>query len=505
MKKNEKKGSDKSTKHKRYPLLLSLILAFILPLFTSAETTNIVMVDVSGSMAGYGYRGKNVFPKIKRELNNFVTMAKSKGQKTKIIQFASNIHENNGSKLVIRRGNTNLYKALLYSQKQIRTGRNNIFFITDGAHNMQPSLNDLCTELRKIKQQPKDSVYYYYVAFNESSKQSDMARLFDGKDNFVLLDSLYVPDNGEAKTTAQQHTSKVNSVKDVVANKKDIPCIWAYILVLFIVCLAFILWYLLPYILSVVPNLLRSVAKFNCFNGIVDKTLKIIGRSSQGFETFMNQPIKDKMQQIQRLTNMIYRYPANICQKELYKLNPKMRDLVENVHNMQTGNLPSSSDKGSWSGERGNSTFTLSDDYEWGNRYGDRMTVREWRKKYKISEPIKVEYKNGEPIYDPYSIAETKVPYKECYNYKDIKELHDPVNNNLKRELDPSLLNQSAADPVRDYIENTANDGSRNQGCRNTYHEKRDGETIQIVPDFIHKICTHNGGRSLASLVQKKL
>lgn len=61
MKKNEKKGSVKSTKHKRYPLLLSLILAFILPLFTSAETTNIVMVDVSGSMAGYGYRGINVF------------------------------------------------------------------------------------------------------------------------------------------------------------------------------------------------------------------------------------------------------------------------------------------------------------------------------------------------------------------------------------------------------------------------------------------------------------
>ena len=88
----------------------------------------------------------NVFPIIKRELNNFVTIAQSKGQKTKIIQFASNIHENNGSRLVIKRGNTNLYKALLYSQKQIRTGRNNIFFITDGAHNMQPSLNDLCTE-----------------------------------------------------------------------------------------------------------------------------------------------------------------------------------------------------------------------------------------------------------------------------------------------------------------------------------------------------------------------
>ena len=55
---------------------------------------------------------------------------------------------------------------------------------------------------------------------------------------------------------------------------------------------------------------------------------------------------------------------------------------------------------------------------------------------------------------------------------------------------------------ARDYIENAAVDGSRVSGARNTYHESMDGETIYVVPDFIHSICTHNGGRSVAALVQ---
>lgn len=168
------------------------------------------------------------------------------------------------------------------------------------------------------------------------------------------------------------------------------------------------------------------------------------------------------------------------------------------------GRLPSN-DKGTWSGEPGNSTFTLSDDYAWTDpKTGETMTVKELRKKYKIAKPIQVEYKNGEPIFDSYSVAETKTLYKENYNYSNLKDLHNPVNDNLNRELDPSLLDQSATNPARDFVENTANDGSRCSGCRNTYHEKRDGETIQVVPDFIHSICTHNGGRSLAAIVQKR-
>lgn len=123
--------------------------SFLLPLFAVAETTNIVMVDVSGSMAGYGYHSQNIMPKARRQLNDFVNFTQSNGHKIKIIQFASNIYETNCPNLIIRRGNTNIYKALLFSQEQIQTGRNNIFFITDGAHNTRPSVNDLYQKKNK--------------------------------------------------------------------------------------------------------------------------------------------------------------------------------------------------------------------------------------------------------------------------------------------------------------------------------------------------------------------
>lgn len=493
-------------------LLLSLVVVFLLPLFAVAETTNIVMVDVSGSMAGYGYHSQNIMPKARRQLNDFVNFTQSNGHKIKIIQFASNIYETNCPNLIIRRGNTNIYKALLFSQEQIQTGRNNIFFITDGAHNTHPSVNDLCAELEKIKQQHKDSVFYYYVALSESAKQSDVARLFNGMDNFVLLDSLYVPERVCAKVDVQKnakkvqrHVSQIKSAQKVVSCKESNGVIWLYVLALFaiIVCLVVIVLRLLPTILSAVPALMSSFWGFKCFEGIVDKALVKWACKRDGFDKFMNQPVKDKMQQIQRLTNYIYGKPSP--SDELNKLNPKMRELVEKTRINQMGNLPSLT-KGTWSGEPGNSSFTVNDEYIWTDRKtGESMPVRKWREKYNIKKPIEVKYKNGEPTYDEYSIAQTKVPYKENYNYSDIKDLHNPVNDNLKSELDPSVLDQSAANPVRDYVENTANDGSRKLGCRNTYHEKRDGETIQVVPDFIHSICTHNGGRSLAKMVQKKL
>lgn len=81
-------------------LLLSLVVVFLLPLFAVAETTNIVMVDVSGSMAGYGYHSQNIMPKARRQLNDFVNFTQSNGHKIKIIQFASNIYETNCPNLI---------------------------------------------------------------------------------------------------------------------------------------------------------------------------------------------------------------------------------------------------------------------------------------------------------------------------------------------------------------------------------------------------------------------
>ena len=84
--------------------------------------------------------------------------------------------------------------------------------------------------------------------------------------------------------------------------------------------------------------------------------------------------------------------------------------------------------------------------------------------------------------------------YSRNINFEKKVELTNP---NLKEIINPDQTD------VREYVENTAVDGTRVSGARNTYHEARDGETIYIVPDFIHKICNHNGGRAVARLVQK--
>ena len=70
------------------------------------------------------------------------------------------------------------------------------------------------------------------------------------------------------------------------------------------------------------------------------------------------------------------------------------------------------------------------------------------------------------------SLGTTTVEYKQNYNYKDLKDLHNPVNENLSRESwVKTKINKKAVNPTRDYIENAAVDGSRVSGARNTYHE----------------------------------
>lgn len=83
--------------------------------------------------------------------------------------------------------------------------------------------------------------------------------------------------------------------------------------------------------------------------------------------------------------------------------------------------------------------------------------------------------------------------------------MHNAVNIELeKRKWNKSLWDEGAYNPMRACVENLANDNIVVKGCRNTYHEKRDGKTVLIVPDFIHKLCRHNGGRAIAKIVQCK-
>lgn len=222
--------------------------------------------------------------------------------------------------------------------------------------------------------------------------------------------------------------------------------------------------------------------------------------SKDGVKRFMSLTIKDRMVNLKAITKHVFSLPEAERKKVLASMSEPMRNKVVKMRELMTSRMPPKpSPKGRWAGERGNSDFILDDNYVWNGQ-----SVRDLKKKYHIEGELRVRYRDGEPIFDKSnSLASTKVEYKQHYNYKDLKDLHDPITENLSKEKwVQEKIDKKAINPTRDYIENAAVDGSRVSGARNTYHEAMDGETIYIVPDFIHQICTHNGGRSVASLVQ---
>lgn len=225
-----------------------------------------------------------------------------------------------------------------------------------------------------------------------------------------------------------------------------------------------------------------------------------------GFKRFMALSMKERMVSIRKITKHIYSLPEAERDKVLKSMSDEMRTKILKTRKLMTTRIPpQSTPKGRWTGEWGNSDFILNDDFVWTNpKTGIKTSVRDLKRKYRIKGELKVKYQDGEPIFDSSnSLGITKVEYKQNYNYKDLKDLHNPVNENLSKEpWVKTHVDSKAANPTRDYIENAAVDGSRVSGARNTYHESMDGETIYVVPDFIHSICTHNGGRSLAAVVQ---
>ena len=236
-----------------------------------------------------------------------------------------------------------------------------------------------------------------------------------------------------------------------------------------------------------------------------DEAKKLLGKTvgKKGYKAFMKMTVRERMTNIVSLTKYIYDLPKAEQDKVLAKLAPELRDKVIKTRKLMTSRFPSSK-KGIFKGEKGNSDFVLSDNYVWTDKKtGQRMTVGELRKKYNIKEPITIPYRNGEPDFSNYAFGKVKVNYADDIDYKDLKGLHDQANVKLSNEKwVKERQRDDAINPARDLIENMTTDGQYKKGCRNTFHETWDGETILIVPDFINDICTHNGGRALAQIVQ---
>ena len=258
------------------------------------------------------------------------------------------------------------------------------------------------------------------------------------------------------------------------------------------------------YINRIGKNSAKAATKKEAEKKVVKLVALYCGKG--GLKKIMALSMKERMVTIKQITKHIFSLPEVEMNKILSSMSEEMRIRVLKMRKIMTTRMPGKpSPKGRWTGERGNSDFILDDNYMWKDpKTGVKTSVRELKKKYKIKGEVKVKYRDGEPIFDKSnSLGTTTVEYKQNYNYKNLKDLHNPINENLSKESwVKTKVDKSAVNPTRDYVENAAVDGSHVSGARNTYHESMDGETIYVVPDFIHSICTHNGGRSVAALVQ---
>ena len=223
----------------------------------------------------------------------------------------------------------------------------------------------------------------------------------------------------------------------------------------------------------------------------------------EGYEKFMKLSMKERIVAIQKMTKHIYSLPEAERKKILADLTPEFKVKILQTKKLMSSRFPSSK-KGLFKGEKGNSDFVLNDSYVWKDKKtGETMTVGELRKKYNIKDPIVIPYRNGEPDFSKYAFGKVKVNYTDDIDYKDLKGLHNQANVKLSNEQwVKQRQHNDAANPARDLIENMTIDGQYKKGCRNTYHETWDGETILIVPDFINDVCTHDGGRALAQIVK---
>ena len=258
---------------KRFSLFL--LINYIL-LTTSAQINNIVLVDVSGSMDGYGVNSHNVLQKVQPQVDRFVTFSIQNDWNTQIIPFSDKTFMFD-SVIFAHKGNTDIYNAIQVAQANVSHKLNNIFIISDGEQNIRISKDSLCSVINDLKGKSNDSIRYFFVALSSSIKNTQVAKLFDGKQNFVLLDSLYLPsyetysvktterfNKGNTVDVTSHETSNAKTIKHSKINiaeddQTDGSAFnWLLLLILLlIILLLVIIWYSVPNLklLGVLPIL----------------------------------------------------------------------------------------------------------------------------------------------------------------------------------------------------------------------------------------------------------
>lgn len=198
--------------------------------------------------------------------------------------------------------------------------------------------------------------------------------------------------------------------------------------------------------------------------------------------------------------------------EELYAgLCPKIKGLMDRFWEIR---IPAPDSNGRWLGEKGNGTFYLDDSFlpaEKNTRNGMRWSelVAKYKKDFSLNVDGGVRYSNWRIDLKPYAVASVKIRYEDS----DLSKLRNRGGSaNTVQEIGAPLF----AAALRTEIERGGykdfwgfKDGIKNGAfVRNTplvIHEDYDGETLMLVPKYLHDNWAHYGGIALVSAIYDAL
>lgn len=216
----------------------AIAFALLIGVHAYADTHNVVMADVSGSIGGYGWQNANNYDKAKKQIISFTGAEEN----VVVVPFASQVLNpiTDADSLLIAKGNTNLYNVLEYAFKHEKKKGDtyNFFFLTDGKHNTGQTCRDLSSLVTSIKAKADtSSVWYYFVPLDESARNSQFAEYFDGSHHFTMLDSLALPTRASTVSSENDVMPVENIEAAPVKAKKSIALPWLFRIIIFVLLL----------------------------------------------------------------------------------------------------------------------------------------------------------------------------------------------------------------------------------------------------------------------------
>lgn len=423
------------------------------------EKKLIYMLDVSGSMAGYGnVNTDNVFSKAKMQL---IKASQVYGDSCiieiipfthRISSFSNTDTTNIGdiiSSINLQKGHSNIEKAWNAGIEALDSSKSNyLFLITDGVHNFGIPPEDLYKKIADFPQTGEEkNCNAYYLVLSEQYRENNIADVFLQNERMFVIDSLINPPGFDI-TSSQTKNAIIKNISKTSLSNIDTPSAkipWK--IFLWIILIAAIL-VLLIYFLSFLFN---TVTSTSLVSSISPKLLRFI--------SFM-----DKL-------------PSSLKEMIYNMLPEKKKQLCESI-------------------------------WELKNKYGKQPNI-DFKEKPKRFNPHNLTWKE---IFEKHGVKRIKYNKNGCPDYSKISKctikapkLYDKYpnferrggGNNLQDEVG-KIMSKEKGMTIEEFWDYKSKNGL-------VIHECEDCKTFMLVPKEIHDNINHFGGISVAKQIKNSI